>query len=192
MSDPRPRFRPDAALERMLALVGKPIPYVLGTGDDTGPTGRNGMIGFDCFGAAFNYAYGVPRHRPGFNRGKWATVSDDLNCNSAIEDSEHKRELFTPVADGDEKPGDLILYPTIYIKRLLRPTLKFIGHVQMIVSIPPGWHRSHGFALLKVVHCHGPTGRVPGVTIGRGDACDRHDEQWGKPEHRTRIIRPIP
>lgn len=191
MADHRPISQGEA-LERMLGLVGKPIPYQLGTGNHNGPTRRDGRLGFDCFGAAFNYAYKVPRHRPGFNRGKWATVSDDLNCNSAIEDSEHKQELFVPVVEGDERPGDLFLYPTIYVRRLNLKTLKFIGHVQMATWIPQGWKREHGFSAVKVAHCHGPNGRIPGVTLGYGDACDRHDEQWGKPEHRTRVIRPKP
>jgi hypothetical protein len=181
-------------LDRMLALVGKPIPYMLGTGDADGPTARDGVVGFDCAGAAICYAHQLKRHRPGFNRGRWATVSDDINCNSMIEDAEHKQELFVPVDENDVQPGDLIAYPTIYVRRVLRKTLKFIGHVQMVVRTPPWpWSRTrHGFAGLDVVHCHGPNGRVPGVTLSAGDACDRHDEQWGKPQHQTRIVRRKP
>jgi hypothetical protein len=187
---PRPCPQPEA-LARMLSLVGARFPYALGTGDSTGATTRDGLNGFDCWGAAFNYAYGVPRHRPGFNRGPWATVSDDTNCNSGIEDAEHKQDLFVPVEESDERPGDLLAYPTIRLRRI-PPIAPFIGHVQMIVEVPAGWRRSMGFSLLKVVHCHGPNGRVPGVTLGRGDACDRHDERWSRPEHRTRVIRPKP
>ena len=178
-------------LDRMLALAGKPIPYALGTGDAHGPTRRkDGLEGFDCAGAAICYAHQLKRHRPGFNRGRWATVSDDINCNSMIEDAEHKQELFVPVAEDDVKPGDMIAYPTIYVRRLLRPTLKFIGHVQMVVKAPTGWTRDGmGFTALSVVHCHGPDRRIPGVTLGDGLACDMHDERWGKPQHQTRIVR---
>ena len=176
-------------LERMLALVGKPIPYMLGTGDAHGPTSRDGVIGFDCAGAAICYAHQLKRHRPGFNRGKWATVSDDINCNSMIEDAEHKQELFVPVDESDVRPGDLIAYPTIYVRRVLRPTLKFIGHVQMVAGVPVGWTKADGYSALQVVHCHGPNRRIPGVTISVGAACDMHDERWGKPQHQTRIVR---
>lgn len=183
--NPKPLLR-QQALARMLALVGKPIPYVLGTGDAEGATTRDGLTGFDCFGAAVCYAYGITRHEPGANRGPWATVSDDWNCNSAIEDSEHKQERFVPVAVGDEQPGDLIMYPTI---RLPGHPIPFIGHVQLVLEVPVGWQRSSGYALLKVAHCHGPDGRTPGVTISDGSACDRHDEQWHLPQHVTRLLR---
>lgn len=182
--NPRPLPR-DQALARMLSLVGKPIPYYLGTGDATGQTTRrDGKRGMDCAGAAMAYAYGLPRHRPGYNHGSWATVSDDINTNSGIEDAEHARDLWT-IAD-DPLPGDLIAYPTIHLAAVPRP---FIGHVQMIVEVPAGWTPAMGWAALKVAHCHGPDGRVPGVTISDGSACDRHDENWHKDEHRTKLLR---
>lgn len=181
------RSRP---LQRMLALIGdRSLQYILGTGDREGATKRDGDLGMDCAGAAINYAHEIKRHRPGFNRGRWATVSDDINTNSAIEDSEHNQELFVPVDDAHIQPGDLIAYPTIYVRRLSLKTLKFIGHVQMVVAVPEGWTRENGFACLSIVHCHGPNKRRPAVTLSTGDACDRHDEQWGKPQHRTKIIR---
>lgn len=177
------------ALNRMLALVGdRSVQYILGTGDAHGNTKRDDQWGMDCAGAAICYAHDLKRHRPGFNRGKWATVSDDINCNSAIEDSEHNQELFVPVAEAEVRPGDLILYPTIHVRKLIK-VLKFIGHAQMVAAVPKGWTRKDGFGELAIVHCHGPNGRRPGVSRGFGDACDRHDEQWGKPEHQTRIIR---
>lgn len=179
----------ETPLDKMLALVGdKNLQYILGTGDIEGATMRDGEMGMDCAGAALCYAQGLKRHRPGFNKGRWATVSDDINCNSALEDAEHKQELFVTVEDALIQPSDLILYPTIYVRKLLR-RLKFIGHVQMVVEVPKGWRRADGFSALTVVHCHGPNKRRPAVTIGTGESCDRHDEQWGKPEHQTRIIR---
>lgn len=187
--NPRPLYTREQALARMLAMVGQSIPYYLGTGDADGPTTRrDGKRGRDCAGAALCEAFGIPRHRPGFNRGRWATVSDDINTNSAIEDSEHARDLWEPVT-GDALPGDVVAYPTIYVRKLTGKLLRFIGHVQMIVKVPTGWTPAHGFASLQVVHCHGPDGRVPGVTISDGGACDRHDEQWGKPQHRTKVLR---
>lgn len=164
------------ALARMLALVGRmDIQYILG-----GTTEHEK----DCFQAAVCDAYDIPRHRPGFNHGAWATVSDDLNCNSAIEDSEHARELFEPVDEFHLEPGDLIMYPTIRLAQVARP---FIGHVQMVTKVPAGWTRAIGFSALDVAHCHGPNGRRPAVTSGKGDACDRHDELWAK--WPTRMIR---
>lgn len=178
------------ALDKMLALVGrKDIQYILGTGDAEGATVRDGQPGMDCAGAAISYAHNLKRHRPGFNRGPWASVSDDINTNSAIEDAEHKRELFEIVERELARPGDLIMYPTIRLRRI-PPVKPFIGHVQMIVEAPPKWWL-RGYAGLKVAHCHGPNGRRPAVTLASGGACDRHDEQWSKPEHRTRIVRPI-
>lgn len=162
----------------MLSFVGrKDIEYKLG---GTSATQK------DCFQAAVCDAYGLKRHRPGFNRGNWATVTDDLNCNSAIEDAEHKRELFEPIDEALIEPGDLIMYPTIRLRRI-PPVKPFIGHVQMVLGVPPGWRRKDGFAALAIAHCHGPNGRRPAVTVGSGYACDRHDEQWAK--WPTRLIR---
>jgi hypothetical protein len=170
--------RPEA-LARMQALVGRTdIEYILG-----GVT----MTQMDCFGAAVCYAYGIKRHEPGANRGPWATVSDDWNCNSAIEDSEHRQQRFIPVAADDIEPGDLIMYPTIHLPG---HPLPWIGHVQMVEHVPAGWTLASGYCALEIIHCHGPNGRRPAVTRGNGYACDRHDEQWGgEPLRRTRLIR---
>lgn len=166
------------ALHKMQSFIGrKDIAYHLGGTTDTEK---------DCFQAAVCDAYGLVRHRPGFNHGPWATVSDDLNCNSAIEDSEHRQELFVPVSEDELNIGDLIMYSTI---RLPHHPLPFIGHVQMVVRKPPGWTRKTGFSALDIVHCHGPEGRRPAVTIGRGDACDHHDQQWNQPQWLTRMVR---
>jgi hypothetical protein len=176
----------------MLSLVGEDFPYVLGTGDRDGCTTRkDGKRGMDCSGAAQSFAYKVKRHRPGYNRGKWATVTDDINTNSGIEDAEHGQEIWRIVGDdADVLPGDLFAYPTIYIK-VDGELKKFIGHAQMAVKVPQGWRRKDGFAKVTVAHCHGPTDRRPGVTLDNGGACDRHDAKWAKPEHRTRILRVV-
>lgn len=186
---PRPCSR-EEALSRMLSLVGQDFPYVLGTGDIDGQTTRSdGKRGMDCAGAAQCYAYKVKRHRKGYNKGPWASVTDDVNTNSGIEDAEHGQEIWRIVTDyEDVLPGDLIAYPTIYVKGVKEP---FIGHVQMVVKVPQWWRRKDGYSALTVAHCHGPTGRRPAVTIDNGGACDRHDAKWSKPEHRTRILRVV-
>ena len=184
---PRPCSR-EEALQRMLSLVGQDFPYVLGTGDITGQTTRSdGKTGMDCAGAAQCYAYKVKRHRPGYNRGKWATVTDDVNTNSGIEDGEHGQEIWRVINPEFILPGDLMAYPTIH----LAGHEPFIGHVQMAVRIPRGWKPADGYAAITVAHCHGPTDRRPAVTIDSGAAMDRHDVKWSKQEHRVRVLRVV-
>src|SRR5215831_17450620 len=101
-------------------MVGNGGQYELGTGgyrpgaadDKPWTTAGSGAVGSDCAGFAISWCYKLPRHRAGFNAGAWASVADDLNCNSAIEDADHKMELFVR-ATGAVQPGDLIAYPTI-------------------------------------------------------------------------------
>jgi len=192
MTAPRP-CSPVLACSRSRRMVGQPYPYVLGTGDykptptsDTPWTQRDGMLGSDCAGFAISWCYELPRHRPGFNVGPWASVSDDINCNSAIEDAEHARDLFELVT-GAPQNGDLLTYPTI---RLPGHPTPFIGHVCIVIDAN-GW-KPGSWASLVVAHCHGPNGRSPAVTIGDGAIWDRHDEVWPKPEHRSRLLRVKP
>lgn len=180
----------DEAIHRALSMVGQGM-YVYGTGDyrpgkaDLPWTTRSGRTGSDCAGLAICYAYRLVRHRPGFNEGSWATIADDINCNSAIEDASHKRELFERI----DRPelGCLLTYPT-YIAH----GKQFIGHVVIVVgtsrciewdAADPAYH------LLDVVNCYGPTGRKPGVMRTDGSGFDRHDDVWPKPEHRTVMLR---
>jgi len=167
------------AIEIAESLVGKGI-YVLGTGDcDTKDDGQ-----YDCAGFAISKCYGLRRHRPGFNVGSWATVSDDINCNSAIEDSQHKREVFEQVLD-HPKPGDLLTYPTF-----ISQGKKFIGHVVLVHTVPAewDWHLSR-WAELGVIECRGPNGRKPGIIIGSASHFDVHDRTWPKEQHRSKLIR---
>jgi hypothetical protein len=181
--------------------VDKPAIYWLGCGDwhprivrtmlidvpwTDAPDGRPAA---DCR-FVLNYCYRLPAHRPGFNHGSWATISDDVNSNSAIEDAEHNRELFRLV-DHNPLPGDILCYPTIHLPG--HPP--FIGHSAMVVGLSraarfdlqePSW------SLLDIVHCHGPQGRSPAVTRGDGAAFDLHDSKWHKPEHRTKLLRLVP
>jgi len=182
---PRPLHAAAEAVRHALASVGRGV-YQLGTGD----LGSNDDDPRDCFGFAVNECYGIPRHRPGFNRGPWATVSDDLNCNSAIEDAGHNRDLFeralTPF------PGALICYPTF---RLEGHPLPWIGHVKIVTGITRclEWDREQpDWSLLDTAECMGPPGRRPGVVAGTGRSFVEHDATWPRPEHRTVMLRVRP
>jgi len=200
---PRPCSAAEA-VTRALSLVGRGGCYVLGTGDWIGPpsksqtvapillgadlpwTYRDGKLGSDCAGFAISWCYQLKRHRPGYNRGSWATVSDDLNCNSAIEDAEHGRELFELVT-GPIQPGDLLCYPTFRAGVLLR---RFIGHVGIVTGVARWDGR---LASLDVAQCCGPNGRSPAVLATDGSVWDRHDAKWPAHQKRqTRVLRAIP
>lgn len=156
--------------------------YWLGTGDCDTPQGAK----FDCAGFAINKCYNIRRHRLGFNKGAWASVEDDINCNSAIEDSQHKKELFEQVLDVP-KPGDLLTYPTFYIHGVPKP---FIGHVAIVVGVPAEWDwRVSAWAGLTVVQMSGPNGHYPGISKTSGAHWDAHDRMWPKDEHRSKLIR---
>ena len=182
---PWPRYAATQAVAQANALVGRGT-YWLGTGDiDTSGDDRR-----DCFGFAVCELYGIRRHRQGFNHGPWATVSDDLNCNSAIEDADHARELFVRV----EKPalGTLLTYPTI---RLDGHPQVWIGHIGIVVGVLRclEWDNERpDYASLDVVQCRGPNGRKPGIIASDGAVWDHHDVTWPKPEHRTVMLRVLP
>ena len=173
------------ALQRALSIVEQGGMYVYGTGDykpkngvDLPWTPKDKKTGSDCAGFAICWAYKLKRNRPGFNKGSWATVADDINCNSAIEDAQHKKELFRLVGD-DEKPelGDLVVWPTFTPKGA---TKEHIGHVGMVMGIDrvnwsPGWR---AWDELDIVDCHGPTGRVPGILTGTGAKWAAHDKKF--------------
>lgn len=198
MADPKC----DAALavDRARSMVGKGGQYLLGTGDysprkDTGVdlpwTQKGGEEGSDCAGFAICWAWKLRRHRPGFNVGAWASVSDDINCNSALEDGLHKQDLFVTIPEGSEvKPGDLLLYPTIIIKDKDDGEVhKFIGHVGLVEFIPYSF-KYGDWRHLGIIQCHGPNHYKPGVVRSDGTIWAHHDSNWGKPEHRSRIVRP--
>ena len=176
---------PQEALNEARRLTGKGV-YILGTGDWNTPDDG----AYDCFGFALNKCYGVKRHRPGFNHGPWATVEDDLNCNSAIEDARHKKELFEEVPSlNDVQAGDLIAYPTFRLKDENGVWHQYIGHIGLVEWRPFGPLR--GFRDLHIIQCHGPNNRRPGIVATDGMIWDNHDHVWPKQEHRTAILRPI-
>lgn len=193
---PRPCTAAEA-VERALSLVGKGGQYVLGTGDylgDTPPwTTRAGLTGSDCAGFAMSWCYKLPRHRKGFNVGSWASVSDDINCNSGIEDAQHARELFDLVT-GAPQLGDLLTYPTFSVIADGQP-YKFIGHVGIVVGVSRAveWDpATPQYELLDIAQCKGPNGRAPAVVQTDGSVWAHHDAVWPKPAHRVRVLRVRP
>jgi hypothetical protein len=182
------------AVERALRMVGSAWPYVLGGGNNKGPTRvkrKDGTLtdsGFDCWGLAHSWCYDVPRHRPGFNDGPWATVSDDINTDSAIEDAEHKRELFEPA----DRPnlGDLVVFPSIRGPdgRRLR-----IGHVGIVVGLCAEWDPDvPQYGELTVVQCQ--SSRKPAIIKGPGTGWLFRDQFKGAKDvrWRSRLLRVKP
>lgn len=183
------------ALARAASIVNAGGQYLLGTGDywphkeagnlvDLPWTAKSGLWGSDCAGFAVCWAWKIQRHRPGFNHGAWATVADDVNSDSALEDAHHNRELFETTTV--PRPGDLIIYPSIYLSGK-----RFIGHVGLVAATPAEWDpKAPQYNLLTVYQCHGPNGFKPGVVKTDGSVWAHHDSIWPKPEHRTQLVRP--
>jgi len=147
----------------------------------------------DCAGFAISWCYQLTRHRPGFNKGSWATVADDINCNSALEDAQHRSELFRLLApDERPEPGDLLLYPTFSVKNAAGKNIRFIGHVGIVVGTKrvkdwaPGWN---SYEQLDMAQCKGPGGRKPGVVLTDGSVWSHHDTVWPKKQHRSYLVR---
>lgn len=179
---------PEEAVARMVELeASRRGCYRWGAGhydparpDLLGMTEVGGVLGWDCAGAAISHAYRLTRHRPGFNRQPHATVEDDINVDSLLEDADPDRggrqelgELVTEPA-----PGVLILTPTIRI-----PERNFVepGHVRMIVdcSRVHAWvSRLPLFAQVTYLECRGPDGRRPGVVRDSGESVDQHNAKW--------------
>lgn len=142
--------------------------YMLGTGDSD-YAGKAS----DCAGYAISYCWGIVRHQPGFNHGSWATVSDDVNTDSCIEDCEHGKQLFEFA--GYPERGDLLVYKTIRLDGH-RP---WIGHVGIITNVPSGWTNAPGnYHRLDVIQCRGPNGARPGIICSDGSVWDHHDFLW--------------
>lgn len=192
----------EEALCRARSVVGKGGQYLLGTGDyrpysvdipnrlpvvvDLPWTQKGFQDGSDCAGFAICWAWKLERHRAGFNRGVWASVSDDINCNSALEDSQHDQVLFT--APAGPSPGDLLLYPTFSIKKADGRMLRFIGHVGLVEAVPVGWKAADGWTPLTILQCHGPNGFKPGVVRTDGSVFQHHDVNWPREAHRCHLV----
>lgn len=142
----------------------------------------------DCR-VVFLHGWKVKQHRPSFNHGSWATVSDDVNYNSLIEDGLHKHELGVALpATTMPRPGDIIAYPTINLPGHPQP---FIGHGALVESVPANYAPGGGWHQLTTLQCMGPPRRGPAVLRVDGHAFDHHDADWPKAEHRTWLIRPM-
>lgn len=190
---PRPARTAARAVAEALVLVGSGI-YLLGARDEDAERGV-----YDCFSFAVRHCYGLPGHRPMFNRG-WradanfpggASVVDDLNSNSAIEDAFHAAELFELVRD-DPRPGDLLAYPTIHLSGHPEP---WVGHVQICTGVNRvrQWDPARPkFSLLDVVECHGPDGRINAIRSTTGAVVDAHNVTWPKAQHRGYLLRVKP
>lgn len=187
-----PPCTPDEAVERAVrCLASHAGEYQFGTGgyhpEDIDDPWTHGAS--DCAGFAICWAWKLHRHRPGFNHGDWATVSDDLNCNSAIEDADHAAELFLNASLSDVRAGDLLVYPSFTVTDATGLAHHYIGHVGLVEYVysdytPGDW------AKVDVIQCHGPNGRKPGVVQTNGAIWAHHDTIWPLPRHRTRVIRP--
>lgn len=185
---------PDEAVARALSIVRQGGQYWLGTGDyrplpdgtDLPWTTNNGGSGSDCCGFAITWCYKLTRHRPGFNVGWWATCSDDINCDSAVEDARHQQDLFE-LCDKPEV-GAMLLYPSIRLPQH-QPPFYQCGHVSIIIDASKWKADAPSYSDLVVAQCHGPNGFKPGVVITDGSIWQWHDSQWPKPEHRSAIIR---
>jgi hypothetical protein len=185
---------PDEAAARAIAMVGKLYPYVLGTGNKLGPSKRRrddgtwSPLGFDCWGFV-SLCYDIERHRPGYNKQPKATVSDDVNCDSAIEQAEHvgaTDRLWKVVAT--PRIGDLLVMPSIRDARGKRIR---IGHVWLVVGVPAEWDEARPqYDLLDTVQCQAST--KPAIKRGPGPRSDAStfrgltDEAW-----RVRLLRVV-
>lgn len=172
-----------------LMVVERRGEYRLGTGDYL-PSGPGSDIPWtagkysDCAGFAICYCWKLKRHRPGFNKGDWSTVEDDLNVNSVMEDASHNKELAAYEVDRlAPVPGDLLCYPTFKVAGKT-----FIGHVALI-DVVPTYYKPGRYDQLQVVQCHGPNGFTPGAVHTDGSLFLHHDAIWPLPKHQCKIIR---
>jgi hypothetical protein len=160
--------------------------YQLGEGDYF-PVQPNVPLtkgGCDCDGFVL-WAWRTPRHRKGYNVGSWATVSDDVNPNSLLEDAQHAKDLCTPVMYNDVRPGDLLCYPTFHYQDAHGAIHEFIGHIAIIVAVPAGFKVGQKWTQLQIVQVCGPNGRVPAALTTDGSVFDTHDATWPVPIHTT-------
>lgn len=193
MTGPRPLRTADQAVKEARSLDGTGI-YKLGALDDDA---RFSI--YDCFSFAVRHCYGLPGHRPGFNRG-WhsdanfpdgASVVDDLNSNSAIEDAFHAAELFELVEDAPRE-GDILAYPTIHLKGITKP---WVGHAAIVTGVSRVSHWNPDlpvFGVLDMIECTGPDGHRRAIAKNTGAKFDAWCVTWPKPQHRSRLLRVKP
>lgn len=188
----RPKYSATEALERCGKLIGCGT-YKLGALDSDADN-----LVFDCFSFAVRYAFGLDGHRPGFNRdwkvdwmtGATATVVDDLNSNSAVENALFgDRELFEVVV-GPPRLGDIIAAPTIHLVGHPEP---WIGHAVIVSGIGRGngvWDpQAPTYAMLDIIECRGPNERNPAIRQTNGTWFDERRGTWPKVIHRPWLLR---
>lgn len=162
--------------------------YWLGTGNygvDPWTPNPEDKPASDCAGFAISWCWKLRRHRPGFNKGGWATVEDDLNVNSIMEDAVHRTELAVPLAVYElPKPGDLLCYPSF----IVRGVGQKIGHVAIIEHVPDTYVHEN-WRQLHIIHCHGPARHTPAVERASGYLFEQHDNTWPTEARRTKVIR---
>lgn len=198
---PRP-CSPAEAVQRALDWIDKPGVYWLGAGnyhpffaggklvDAPWTSAPDGQPASDCRFAVL-FCYKLFAHRPTFNAGPWATVADDINYNSAIEDAEHAQELFVPVS-GPPMPGDIICYPTF---RIAGEQYPHIGHGAIVLSVARAAAfdpTAPSYSMLDIAHCHGPPMRGPAITRSTGALFDLHSTNWPQPGRKSRLLRLVP
>jgi hypothetical protein len=188
------------AVQRMLELeASRRGQYAWGTGNYDpkhpelfGMTTNHDLQGWDCAGAAVCHSFRLFRHRPGFNRQPHATIEDDINVDSILEDADPERggrcelgELVTIPA-----PGILLLTPSIHLEanehhgKFDEP-----GHVRLIIDATRWNPAAPRWADVIYLECHGPNKHTPGVTRSTGESVDRWDAKWPKPMHRAAMVR---
>ena len=190
MTQPRPCL-PAEAVRRALSVVGTGV-YTLGQGGydphvPTKPWTGAGEFS-DCSGFAASWCYRLPRSRPGFNRGPWSTVSDDVSTDSVVEDSEHRNELF--VAVSLPQAGDLVVFPGIRLPGQAKRVR--IGHIAIVVEVPAEWDPANpDYSRLGVIQCFP---RRPAVQRTDGKLWVGRERFRGdvNPAWRTRIVRVVP
>jgi hypothetical protein len=188
----RPKYSATEALERCRKLLDCGT-YKLGALDEEAD-----KLIFDCFSFVVRYGYGLDGHRPGFNRdwkvdwmtGWTASVVDDLNSNSAVENALFgDRELFEVVL-GPPRLGDIIAAPTIRLPGHPDP---WVGHAVMVTGITRAkgvWDPARPtFAMLDVIECRGPDGRNPAIRQTNGTWFDERAGIWPKVQHRPWLLR---
>lgn len=194
--NPRPCSSAEA-IQRAVAHVGRGT-YGLGKGGydpkhaDSPFANVNGIDMADCWAFAGSYCYRVPLHREGYNRGAWATVSDDVNCDAAIEQAEHPHDLTDRLWESVDHPalGDLLVFPSIRGpdgKRIR------IGHVGIVVGLCAEWDPAEPqYGLLDVVQCQSSS--KPAIKRGPGIGWLNRETFRGAvdPKWRTRILRSVP
>jgi len=204
----------DEVVKRLLSVVGQGVYHLQYPNGDynllknDAPWSHQATDQCDCWGL-IAWANKQPRHQPGYNRGSlsrsfpgWPTVVDDVNTDSALEDAARLEPvLWQIVPAGLERAGDVVVYHTIFVNRNPRNehcnvegvgTLLKWGHVAGLVFVgPTGWKDPE----TRLVQCHGPNGRRPGVVNTNNGIFLNHEITWNRDGHRpdlgVHVLRPV-